>query len=64
VKEKFAMCIDFLIYKIHEQVLQWWQGGKKIMHTWKEGGEGGAALAEYFMYRKKEEVECVGENWA
>ncbi len=29
VKEKIAMCIEFLIYKIHEQTLQWWQGGKK-----------------------------------
>ncbi len=33
MKEKFAMCIDFLIYKIDEQTLQWCQGGKKIMHT-------------------------------
>ncbi len=41
MKEKFGMCIDFLIYQIHEQVLQWWQGGKKIMHTWKELKFGG-----------------------
>ncbi len=46
VKEKIAMCIDFLIYKIHEQTLQWWQGSKKIKKwsVWVKIGHDGTIL--------------------